>query len=430
MYLDNVYMKIKKDKQIWKFCFYGLLKDLDFFEPYLLIYLIGMGMSLFKIGILFSIRETIIYVFEIPSGIFADNYGKKKELMICFVFYIISFILFFIGSSFYILIIAMIFYGLGEAFRSGTHKAMIYSYLEQKKWFSHKAFIYGRTRSFALLGSAISALLSILFILNLPAVRWIFLICIIPYLIDFFLIWSYPDSLDEASGTPLSIKTFFSGSGQQLKNIFQNKLLSKVLISSSLYDGIFKSIKDYIQPILKAVLLTVTVASLKGLTPDKKLIVFLGLIYFSFYIFSSVASNHVYKLSEIFGSDKLMHIFFDVTGLLSLALFISIRNKHTLVIVSIYFLLYLLKDTRRTLIVDVLGDLMNKNERATVMSVESQLTSVFTVIFSPLLGFIADTYSISTLFLVIGVFIIIANRFLKTVSVSNEISYNQLKEHY
>jgi MFS family permease len=155
--VNEVYSLIKKDKLIWKFSFYGLLKNLKFFEPYLIIYLLGLNFSLFKIGVLFSIREAIIYIFEVPSGIIADNYGKKKELMICFIFYIISFLLFFIATNIYIITLAFIFYGLGEAFRSGTHKAMIYSYLERKNWFEYKAFVYGRTRSFSLIGSSVSA---------------------------------------------------------------------------------------------------------------------------------------------------------------------------------------------------------------------------------------------------------------------------------
>ena len=83
---------------------YGLLKNLRFFEPYLYIYLLSLNIDLFHIGILFSIREIIIYIFEIPSGIIADEYGKKKELMICFLFYIISFVFFFVGGNFFIIL--------------------------------------------------------------------------------------------------------------------------------------------------------------------------------------------------------------------------------------------------------------------------------------------------------------------------------------
>ena len=83
----QVYNSIKKDHQIWKFSAYGFLKNLRFFEPYLLIFLIGNGLSLFQIGILYGIREAITYIFEVPSGIIADYFGRKQELYMCFTFY-------------------------------------------------------------------------------------------------------------------------------------------------------------------------------------------------------------------------------------------------------------------------------------------------------------------------------------------------------
>ncbi|KYH34847.1 galactoside permease [Clostridium tepidiprofundi DSM 19306] len=408
----TIYNQIKKDSQIWKFCFYGLLKNLRFFEPYLWIYLLSLGLNLFKIGLLFSIKEIITYIFEIPSGIFADNYGRKKELMICFTFYIISFVLFFIGTNFYLLSLAMIFFGLGEAFRSGTHKAMIYSYLEQKEWFEYKTFVYGRTRSFSLIGSSISAFLSIIFVLNLPTIRWIFLLCIVPYILDFLLIWSYPNSLDERRKTSLSIAEFLKQIPIQLKSIFTNKLLTKVLLSSSLYNGIFKTIKDYIQPILKSTLLVFTISYFNDFNKDAIMKIYLGIIYGVFYIFSSIASRNVYRLNNKYNSSKLMNIFFDIMGIACFALFAAIKNNFTIIIIIIFFILYLLKDARRPLVVAVCGDNMSKHERATVMSVDSQLKSLFSIVLAPLFGYIADKYSIYALFLFIGIFIIVINRFL------------------
>ena len=85
--------------------------------------------------------------------------------------------------------------------------------------------------------------------------RWIFLISVLPYIIDFFLILSYPNSLNERVERDLSVKKFWMTSIKQVKNIFKKKLLAKILISSSLYDAIFKTIKDYIQPILKITIL-------------------------------------------------------------------------------------------------------------------------------------------------------------------------------
>lgn len=417
---NSVYMKIKNDQQIWKFCFYGLLKNLRFFEPYLLIYLMSLGQSLFYIGVLYAIREAVIYIFEIPSGIIADTYGKKKELMLCFTFYVFSFIFFFIANNFYILIIAMIFFGLGEAFRSGTHKAMILTYLEQKDWFMHKTFVYGRTRSFSLIGSSISAFISILFVLNLPDLKWLFLLCILPYLLDFLLIASYPDSLDERKESQLSMKGFFKNSYIRMKSIAGNKTLEKVLLSSSLYDSIFKTIKDYIQPIMMSLVLTTTTLSFMELNADKTTKVYLGIIYGIFYIFSANASRNVYKLNTYASSEKLMTVFFDIMSAASLILAAAIKVKLTPLVILIFLILYVSKDARRPLFVDVCSDNMNKNERATTMSIDSMLTAIFTIVFAPLFGYIADTFSISTLFLFIGISIFIVNRFLDISKINSQ----------
>ena len=406
--------EIKKDKQIWKFCFYGFFKNLKFFEPYLWIYLLGMGFGLFKIGILFSIREIITYVFEIPSGILADQYGKKKELMICFIFYIISFILFFIGDKYLIIAIGMCFFGLGEAFRSGTHKAMILSYLEQKDWFKYKGFVYGRTRSFSLLGSSISAFVSILWLLNIPALKSIFLISTIPYIIDFLLIASYPNSLDERLNSKISIKAFYKESVFQFKNIFHNRMLKKIMASSAIYDGIFKTIKDYIQPILKILIGSASISILSNsLDASSSLKVYLGIIYGVFYIFSSITSRNIYKLTNRFSSIKLFEKSFDYMGILLIILATTVHFEFLIVSIFIYFLIYIMKDGRRPVFVDVCSDYMNKNQRATVLSVESQMKSFFMIILSPLFGLIAEKLGIEVVFFIVGIAMIVVNRGIK-----------------
>ena len=412
--MENVHELIKKNRQIKKFCLYGFLKNLQFFEPYLYIYLIQVvHLNLFQIGTLFSIRGIIIYLFEVPSGIFADQYGKKTELMICFIFYVASFFLFFLGGSYVIIAIGMVLFGLGEAFRSGTHKAMIYSYLEQKGWFGHKTFVYGRTRSFSLIGSSLSAFTAIFLIIKLPRMQSIFLFSIIPYILDFILIWSYPDTLNEPVETTISIKNFITHSIKQLKNIFANRPLRKVVVSSSLFDAIFKVLKDYIQPILSDIILVSGIYVVASMDAATQLKIILGIIYGVMYIFSSWVSRNVYRLNLKFNSDKLMDISFDIFGIVFFIMFFAIKTKIMLVVILLYFFLYPLKDGRRPLVVDVLGDCMKKNERATVLSIDSQLSSLFMIILAPLFGYIADRFSIATLFFIVGLSILVLNRFLR-----------------
>ncbi len=410
---ENIHREIIRDIQIWKFSFYGLLKNLKFFEPYLYLYLLSIGINLFQIGLLFSVKEIITYIFEVPSGILADQYGKKTELLICFIFYIISFLFFFVGGSFLVILIGMVFFGLGEAFRSGTHKAMIYSYLEQKGWFSYKTFVYGRTRSFSLLGSSISAFLSIVFVLGLPALRWIFLLSILPYVLDFLLILSYPNTLNERIEANLSLKKFFSNSIGQLKSILKRKILIKPLLSSSMYDGIFKALKDYIQPILKVAMAGITISFLMSFAPEQRVKIVLGIVYGIFYIASSWASRNVYRLNKMFPSSFLMDAYFFVMGGILILLGLFIHIKAIFLIIVFYFILYVMKDSRRPLVVDVLGDYMDKTQRATVLSIESQLRSVIVIVLAPLMGYLSDTFTISKAFFFMGAFTLLAARLLK-----------------
>ena len=412
--MKTIYRAIKKDNQIKKFCLYGFLKNLRFFEPYLYIYLLQVvGLNLFQIGTLFSIREAVTYLFEIPSGILADQYGKKNELVICFIFYILSFFFFYLGNNYFIIAIAMFFFGLGEAFRSGTHKAMIYTYLEYKKWFTYKTFVYGRTRSFSLIGSSLSAFAAIFIIIWFPAMQTIFLFSIIPYILDFFLILSYPNSLNERVETTLSLKKFFVFSVTQLRKIFSNHSLKKVIISSSLFDGIFKILKDYIQPILKNIILISAVYTASSINADARLKIILGMLYGVIYIFSSVVSRNVYRLNFKMKSSQLMDISFDIFSILFLVLFFAVKYESLLLVIPLYFIIYFLKDGRRPLAVDVFGDRMRKTERATVLSVESQARSLFMIVLAPVFGYIADVFGISKLFFMVGLFLLVLNRFLR-----------------
>lgn len=412
---EEIFKWINKQPIMWKFKFYGFFKNLKFFEPFLLIILLAWGVSLFEIGILIAIQEAISLFFEIPSGMIADNRGKKTELMICFIFYLVSFVFYFYGPNFIILIFASIFFGLGEAFRSGTHKAMEMHWLDKTDLSEYKSFVYGTTRSYSLYGASISSILAIIFILNVPASRWIFLITMIPYIIDFFLISSYPKYMNErASDTEkLSYWREMINSFSGLKILFKEKKLRKGLISSSVFNGIYKSIKDYIQPILELFIIIILMdfaLSSDANSQEFFLAVFLGLLYSLFYLISSFSSQKAHAFENKFSSSKKAFDFvFYFLGFVILleAIFISVELP--IMVVILYLMIYVSYNLRRPIVVGFLGDNIEKDQRATILSVDSQLRSIFVIFLAPLFGFIADTYSISVLFYVIAIMIFFIN---------------------
>lgn len=396
-------MLTDQKRQITKFGFYGFLKNLRFFEPYLLYYLtIISGLSLLEVGLLYSIREMIIYIFEIPSGVIADRFGKKTELIFCFMFYIVSFIVFYFATQYYMFIIAMVFFGFGEAFRSGTHKAMIMQYLDVNKINMPKSRIYGRTRSLSLIGSMVMSIISIIFIIWLPEVRLLFLLSIIPYLMDMGLIISYPKYLNDKEDSVFNLKEFAKENFRAIKYALTDKKVRKLLVESSSYQAGFKSIKDYIQPIIIA--LTSSFILFKAFTLDDNLKIYIGGIYVLIYLVSSIASRNAHIVVKKFDNKRTINFMWLLSGIIML--FLSFYLNNIYIIFFSFLIYYVFLNIRRPLMVELVGEATNPKKRASVLSVESQITSLLVAIFAPILGYIADQ-SMQALFIFVGIMMVL-----------------------
>jgi MFS family permease len=380
---------ISVNRQIRKFGLYGFFKNLKFFEPFLWLYLIINDISLFQIGLLYSIRESLIYVFEIPSGVLADRYGKKNELFICFLFYIVSFLFFFLATDFIHFAIAMVFYGLGEAFRSGTHKAMIMQYLDHEEVRVSKSQVYGFTRSYSNIGSALSSLLGIIFILLTPEIRYLFLIAIVPYLIDIILVSSYPSYLNQRIDTVFSFRSFLT---ENIKSVFyalKEKKLRLTLLNSASYHAVFKTMKDYVQPIIISLSIVIWV----GLSADDNTNVILGLIYFIAYLVSVFSSKYTYKLEKIMAKETVTNIAWFLTSILLIVL--GLLVDIVFIVIVMFILFYALLNIRKPFMVEIIGDRVINEKRASVLSIESQLTSLFIMVLAPIIGYIADYFGVN-----------------------------------
>ena len=56
----------KTDRMFFRFKLYGFLKNLRFFEPFILLIFRGNGLTFLQIGVLYSVRDLSNNVLEIP----------------------------------------------------------------------------------------------------------------------------------------------------------------------------------------------------------------------------------------------------------------------------------------------------------------------------------------------------------------------------
>ena len=250
-------MSIQKDLQYYKFCSYGFLKNLRFFDAFFILFLVNKGLSYTEIGILYAFREIIVNLLEIPSGIAADSFGRKNALILSFLAYIISFVIFYISTGFWVFLIAFLLYGIGEAFRSGTHKGMIMRYLQIKNQGKLKVSYYGHTRSWSQKGSAISALAAGTLVFFNGDYNSIFLFSAVPYLLNILLVFSYPSELNYTSKTTKNPIKKVQSTSRSFFGILRQPGVLKIMSTAAFHTAYLKAVKDYIQPLMVQVALLV-----------------------------------------------------------------------------------------------------------------------------------------------------------------------------
>ncbi len=381
--------------QYHKFCAYGFLKNLKFFEAFILLFFIEKGLTYLQIGAIYSLREIVTFTLEIPTGIIADSLGRRRSMIFSFSMYIISFIVFYYADSFWILALAMAIFSIGDAFRTGTHKAMILEYIKMMGWKDQKVHYYGHTRSWSQKGSAVSSIIAIFIVFYSGSYKYIFLFSVIPYLLDLLLMISYPKALDgeikQLEGK--LIKQKFKDVLKELTIAIKNPDILKTIINLSIFGAYFKIIKDYLQPILRTFALSIPVLLIYSET--QRAAVVIGIIYFVIYIITSTTSKNSGRISEKFKSLSWIINITLFVGFLAGAISGLLYQKEFVIFsIVIFVILYILQNLRKPIGLSYFSDKINNNIFATGLSIESFFQTLIAAIIAPLLGLFSDMFGI------------------------------------
>jgi len=396
-------IKIIKDLQYYKFCGYGFFKNLRLFEPFLILFFLSNDLTFLQIGFIYSVREITRNVLEIPAGILADSIGRRRTMITSFGFYIISFVVFYLSSSYVLFLIAIVFYALGDAFRTGTHKAMIFDYLKIKGWGIQKTHYYGHTRSFSQLGSAVSSLIGGFMVFYTGNYRDIFIYTSIPYVIDLILISTYPGYLD-------GMRSKFSQQRvmDNMKQVFHSFIKSftrvhtfRTVSNLSLHTGFFQAIKDYLQPVLQT--LAISLPVLLMYEEKQRTAVIVGTVYFFIYLLTSFSARRSGLFSSFFGGLNRPLNLTLLAGLISGFLSGLFYSGNFVVIAVVFFIgIFLVENLRKPIGVANIAEISNKDYLATTLSAESQLHSFITAMLAPAIGLIADFAGLGQAILIIS----------------------------
>lgn len=375
-----------------RFSLYGLLKNQRYFEPFLILAYLELGLSFFEIGLLIGFRELAVNVMEIPSGAIADVHGRRKAMIASFVAYIVGFVVLGLAKDLGLVFVAMAFLAVGDAFRTGTHKAMIFTWLRLEGRIDERTKIYGYTRSWSKIGSAISALVAAGIVLATDSYTLVFFFAALPYALNIVNFLGYPSSLD-GNSDGAAAAPFWAHLKAAFRNTLGHRGLRRLVAESMGYEGVFHAAKDYLQPVLLAVAASSALgASLGGdLSDVQRSAILIGIAYFGLHLLSSVASRQAHRVSDLAGGEEraarwLWAASVAVFGVV----FASGWYDVSALLIAAFVLMHVLQNLWRPALISRIDAFGEQAQGATVLSIESQGRRVATMVLAPLLGVAMD----------------------------------------
>ncbi len=204
--------------------------------PLFIVFGLSLGFTIAQVGLLLGASKLSIFIFEIPTGIFADFYGRKKSVLLCYFLSIFSSLIYFFNSNFYFLFVGSIINGLALTFMSGAFGALLVDSLKllDQEHLRNKVFV--RLGIVTTLGFITGGFVgSGIAYFNL---RYIWLLQSVIAILALILGWKFLEEkfyLQEILIKQKNfIKTIFSKIRNPLISIFQNKQISIMFISTVL----------------------------------------------------------------------------------------------------------------------------------------------------------------------------------------------------
>jgi len=343
--------------------------------PIIVLFFQEHGLTLTEVMILQSIYSFSVALFEIPSGFIADIFGRKRTIVLSTIFTFIGFLGFSFFGGFYAFAIAQVLVGIGGSLMSGSDSAIIYDTLLETNSKTTYTKIEGKAYAIGNFSEAFAGILG-----GFLAIGSIYMPI---YVQTFILFFSIPiaftliepnmrkeNKLDRSFNAILEVVRFA---------IIDNKKLKWLIIYSSAMGVATLSMAWFAQPFFKAIN-----------TP----LAYFGVLWAALNFSAGITSFNAHQLSYKYNVYKVL-FFISLSMTIS---FIMLGYNNSFIGLIFILFIYLLRGLVTPILRNAINENTSSNKRATVLSIRSLIIRVSFAISAPILGYIADNYSLAISF--------------------------------
>ncbi len=357
--------------------------------PIIVLFFQEHGLTLTEVMILQSIYSFSVALFEIPSGFIADVFGRKRTIILSTIFTFIGFLVFSFFGGFYAFAIAQVLVGIGGSLMSGSDSAIIYDTLLETNSKTTYTKIEGRTYAIGNFSEAFAGILG-----GFLAVGSIYMPIYVQTSILFFSIPIAFTLIEPSMHKENKLDRSFKAVLEVVKfAMVDNQKLKWLIIYSSAMGVATLSMAWFAQPFFKSINIPLA---------------YFGILWAVLNFSAGLTSFNAHLLDKKDNNYKIL--FYLALSMLTSFIFLG-YNASVFGLIFILFI-YLLRGLVTPILRNEINENTTSNKRATVLSIRSLIIRISFAISAPILGYIADNYSLAISFyglaIVVGFFSILS----------------------
>lgn len=376
------------ESNIWKMYIFRFLKQFFFVSGVLVPFFMDWGqISYMQIMILQFCFMGFIFILEVPTGAFADRFGRKASLAASGLILTIAALTYASTPNFYIFILAEFLFALSVAFFSGADQAMLYDSLKLMDREKEAKIVFGKAQSFATGALIIAAPIGSIIAATI-GLRYTMMLVSVPAFMGFLLALTLKEPASDSDIKEDYLKVIKDGA-----SYFRNHKVVKAMVADSISITVlsFMIIWTY-----QKVLLSLDVD-----------IAYYGFVHAAMCVLQVIILNNFNSLERIFGSaGRYLKVSALITGIFMLMLAFSASAWLAVLCIVLVAGFGL---TRETLYHSYMNHHIESKRRATVMSFVSMIQRGIIGITYVFVGLL-DMISIQFVILMLGA-IMLASRF-------------------
>lgn len=378
--------------EVTKLSLMNFFLNLFFLSPIVVFFYQQRGLNYFQILALESVLVLFIFLFEVPTGIFADKFGRKKSIIMGTLFLALEPIIFLFASNFFWFAVAFALFGIGITFHSGVIEAFIYDHLKSQNKENQMKKAMGTFGSASLVAMVVAPVIGSAIAKDLLMPQFVFLISLTigAMFIGFILSLIIKDTKKKKVEEENPITLLKDSS----KLIRKNKSLYRIILLSLFASPFLFTLNYLYQPYFQNSELNTAV---------------FGTIFAVGLLLSAALQKYAYKIEEIMGMKKAVLLATILPGLFYIGMAFLF---HPVWAILLFIGLRAVIGLQEPLFADYKNVHIPSKNRATVLSLIAMLVSLYLVIMRLIIGKLAD-YNLSYAFIFMGAIIIIASIFLR-----------------